>query len=479
MGGVMRYKNEMAGIAVLVFGLLFSISGQCKEAKTEAPSLTSPWPKGFPAGLPAPELSGRIPFAVPAYPKTLTAEQARTFFDYYTWQSFIAFMWPANQATTAVRGSALEPDKASVFKKAGNGYPLVWRQYKEYFELLGTGNVRPTAWSSYDVPPAAQVCPGAPATSNQPQNILNVINQAMSVPLIDQNKNYTFSEVRFNDVQYNFIRGDDATPASWLYLKKNLPTPPAIVNMPPGRQGDPETMTSIMLKGTWRVMTDAEMKNPAITSRYYIVKADLLQPQQDATKNFCLFNQYVGLVGFHVTVKLADYPQWIWATVAQVDNVKLGHGAPRGIKPSFNNGTNSPATPKGWANKPAQKVPPLVPFEDRIPGQITQLNPTPDSTQAMNQVYQKLLKGTVWENYEVLITQYPFTPGTFKTIEAGGIYPRDSGGAWAPNGAVNPVMESYVQSNEDASGNQGNSCMKCHYEAGNTDYSWLLKTGSH
>ncbi len=472
----MRFKNVMVGVAVFALSLLFTVTGNCSGTGTAQ----SPWPAGFPAGLPAPKLSGNIPFTID-YTEGLTAEQARPFFDYYTWQSFIAFSWPANLTQ---RGAANGPNKPEIFMKAGNGYPLVWRQYKEYFELLGTGNDRPTPWDSYEVPPSAQLCKCDNAKNGEPQNTLNVINQAMSVPLIDQNGYYTYSEVRFNDVQYNFIRGEDKNPSSWLYLMKNLPDPGdgTIVNMPPGRPGDPESMTSIMVKGTWRVMTEAEMKNDDIKKRYYIIDAYITDKWDEKNGWQCSVKP-MGLVGFHITVKLKEYPQWIWATVAQVDNVKVGHGAPKGVTPSFNNGTDEPKTPKGWANKPRQKVDPpkspLVPKKDRIPVQITQLNPTPDSTQAMNKVYRNLLEGTVWENYEVLITQYPFTPDKFKTIEAGGIYPRDSGGAYPPDGAVNPVMESYLQSNEDASGNIGNSCMKCHYEAANTDYSWLLKTGSH
>lgn len=462
----MKFKRSMGGVALLATTLLLATNGNCAEAAQSAAA----WPGGFPGDLPAPVVSGNMPLAVPQY-STTDPEAARPYFDYFTWQSFIALMWPAD--TSAQRGTPLQPANPEVLYTQGPGYPLVWRQYKEYFELLGTGADRPTEWSSYAVPASAQLCQNDAGTGSKPLNTLNVINQAMSVPLIDQYQEYTFSEVRFNDAQYSFIRGADNNSKSWLYLKKNLPSPYTVVNMPVSTTTPPQ-VGSIMVKGTWRVMTDAEMQDPNISGRYYIVNAYIT----DNGTSTCSLKP-MGLVGFHISAKLQDFPQWIWATVAQVDNLQPAHGAPATMKAPFNNGTNVPATPKGWANKPAEQVPPLVAKKDRVPAQITQFNPTPGSTEQMNAVYQKLLEGTPLAYYEVLITQYPFTPQFFKTIEAGGIYPRDSGGAWPVDGAVNPVMESYLQSNEDASGNQGNSCMKCHYEAGNTDYSWLLKTGSH
>ena len=46
--------------------------------------------------------------------------------------------------------------------------------------------------------------------------------QAFSAPLIDQRSNYVYYDVRYDQAQYNFIRGQDNDPTSWLYLLKNL-----------------------------------------------------------------------------------------------------------------------------------------------------------------------------------------------------------------------------------------------------------------
>jgi len=452
-----KTKIKVKDVFIVTFFIFFSLTiGNCNGCEPSPDHAnTSKWP----AGIPKPSLSGYIPVSVPKY-STKNPEEARPNFDYYIWQTFIALVWPTKEG--GIRGEAQNPKDPDVFKKAPNGTPIVWRQYKEYFELFGTGDKRPAAWDSYDVL-------GAPCKvetgKNKPVNILNVINQAFSVPLVDQNKNYTYSEVRFNKTQYSFIRGDDKNPGTWLYLKKNLPAPTQLVSMDNG---------SGMFKGTWRVMTDKDD-----LSRYYVVDAYTLNP----VTNECV-KQKMGLVGFHISVKLADFPQWVWATVGQVDNVQRGHGATSSTPISFNNGTDNPKTIGGWANRPKNKVPPMDP--NRTPGQITQYNPIPTSTQIMNKKYQQLLKGTVWEYYEVLMTQYPFAPENFKLPANGGIYPKDSGGAYPVAGAVNPAMESYYQSQEDAAGAGAgvgsvgiNSCMGCHYGAAYTDYSWILLTGSH
>jgi hypothetical protein len=79
----------------------------------------------------------------------------------------------------------------------------------------------------------------------------------------------------------------------------------------------------------------------------------------------------------------------------------------------------------------------------------------------------------------LVITQWPSNPATFKTKEAGGIYPQDCGAAFPADGATNTTMETYFQSPQDALGAGGNSCMACHYGAGQSDFSWGLNRRAH
>jgi hypothetical protein len=116
--------------------------------------------------------------------------------------------------------------------------------------------------------------------------------------------------------------------------------------------------------------------------------------------------------------------------------------------------------------------------------QVTRVNPVPNtpqgaSTRDINAYYQQLLKGTVWQYYQLVVTQWPFNFSDFVTMENGGIYPQDAGGAFPVNGAVNTTMETYFQTQNDAAGAGGNSCMSCHYRAGKSDFSWGLDRRAH
>lgn len=418
----------------------------------------------LPPGLPTPTLSGRMPLTINV--PNVPPEQARPWFDQFSWQSFIALNWPANPNQ---RGEPLEPDNPAIFKTPPQGSVTVWGSYKEAFELFGQGDKTPTPWDSYDIPnPPCKDSDGHSklfVMVNKGGSLLDGVNEALSFPLIDQFKNYAWTEVRFDKAQYEFIR------VKGLYLVKNLAAQQPI-SMP--ASAPPTTLGSIMVKATWRQMTDKDDK-----TRYYTVNALLYNPDTKTCDP-----QLMGLVGFHIAHKLDAFPEWIWSSFEQVDNVERGPGAGPNTPISFNNGTNIPATTGGWANRPMQKAPPLVPINQRTPTQVTRFNPIPTtpagaSTQDLNVVYQKLLGDTVWKNYQLVITQWPTNPQSFTTKEKGGIYPQDCGQPFPLDGCVNVTLETYFQSKGDAAGAGGNSCMQCHYTAGKSDFSWVLQRRAH
>ena len=423
----------------------------------------------LPPGFPTPVISGNIPVQV-TIPSTVSSpEQARPFFDYYSWETFIAMNWPA---MTGQRGAANQPDNPSVFLSAGNSYASVWQSYRNALDLYDSGADRPPAWNS---PNNTSVCPGVPPGTTifemiqKDSSLLNNPNQPFSYPLIDQNKNYALYEMQFNQVQYDFIRGQDSDPTTWLYLLKNIINP---VTMPAGDQAG--GVGSIMLKSSWREMTAQDQ-----TSRYYVIDAQIYEPGTRTCRP-----AKMGLVGLHIVHKLSAFPEWIWSTFEQVDNVERGQGATPTTPISFNNGTDRPATQGGWANRPANQAPPLLPPDQRIPTQVTRFNPIPttpqgSSTVDVNKIYQQFLSGTVWQYYQLVFTQWPSTATNFLLMEKGGVYPQNAGGAFPVNGVTNTTLETYVQSQNDAAGPGGNSCMQCHYRADSTDFSWSLNRRAH
>ena len=420
---------------------------------------------------PAPSFSGNIPLAVSIPSGVSTPEQARPFFDTFSWQSFVALNWPAAAGS---RGTPNQPNTPSVFLNAASGaQPVVWGTYKEDFELFDQKNNRPTPWESSTIPVnpcgGTQIDPGQKVfvRYSKGDSVVEIENQAFSYPLIDQNLNYAVYEIRFNESQYNFIRGSDSDPSSWLYLVKNLAAKEP-VQMP--ASSAPSTQGAIMIKAAWKVLVPG-VDDP---SRFYAVSSLVLDPQTNTCST-----QQVGLIGFHIAQKLKDFPEWIWSTFEQVDNVPPAIGPVAGQRYSFNNGTNNPATIGGYANRPPNMAPKLQPVGQRKPVQVTRLNLIPDSTAALNAAWQQALQGTVWRYYQLVFTQWPSNPANFKTREDGGIYPQNAGGAFPANGVTNTVMETYFQSQSDAAGAGGNSCMSCHYGADQADFSWTLLRGSH
>jgi hypothetical protein len=497
-----RHNRALAVVAAVAFVTLIICSCQRRPTPTNnanndrgTPSpaaavsqvvVMPPWPKAFPPELPPASLSGNIPLFVPLPTQINSPVQIRPDFDYFSWQSFIALNWPA---ATGSRGVPNQPGNPDIFLQAAPGTPVVWGTYKDSFELFGQKDQRPTPWDSSDIP--VSPCPGGEpgrktlvflSKGNTP---LMQTTQAFSFPLIDQRGNYVYYDIRYDKAQYEFIRGQDSDATSWLYLLKNLAPKE---NVPTGLQmpmssTSPDLLGSIMVKAAWRIKTD---KDDA--SRYYSTAAQIYNPQtQTCTPTTVL------LVGLHIAHKVSPFNEWVWSTFEQVDNVPADAGVtppqpPNGY--SFNNGTGTPATPNGYDYKPpvepsTQPSPQPSPTP-LAPVQVTRVNPIPNtppgaSTLDFNAYYQQLLKGTVWQYYQLVVTQWPFQPGvdSFVLMQNGGVYPRDAGAAFPVNGAVNTTMETYFQNQNDAAGAGGNSCMSCHYRAGQSDFSWGLNRRAH
>ena len=287
---------------VLLAGLLIG----CKQERVATTSTTATTATtastppatstAFPS-IPPPVISGNIPTTVPIpsnAPANATPEQFRPYFDWFSWESFIALNWPASGIG---RGNPDQPNNPSVFTSMTNSTPVAWGSYKANWELYDQYDKRPTEWISFKVPYAPSVCPQATAQDKELVMVtkgdteLNDINQAFSFPLVDQNKNFVFYEVRYNEWYYNFVRGTDDNQKSWLYYNFNLPTDYTNVPLPPNGTSP---ANSIMLKAAWRNIASVP---PAQQGRYYKVNAWVY----DSSTNQCT-QQWMGIVGFHIAV---------------------------------------------------------------------------------------------------------------------------------------------------------------------------------
>ena len=241
-----------------------------------------------------------------------------------------------------------------------------------------------------------------------------------------------------------------------------------------------------MVKTAWRQLTGDDQQD-----RYFHIEAQLVVPNADGSETedgltYSCVPATMGLVGIHIVRKIAGNRPWIWSTFEQVDNIGLPPHAPAGTRISFNNGTDTPKTEGGYANRPPVKAPMIQPKDERVPVQVTRYNPMADTpancnTFGLNAVYQEALAktGTPWQYYKLVATQWPSQPDVFTLKEDGGIYPQDCGAAFPADGVVNVSAETYVQSPNDAVGAGGNSCMSCHYGADQADFSWVLTLRAH
>jgi hypothetical protein len=438
-----------------------------------------PWPSGFPKEMPPAVISGNVPFAVFLPANFSTPLEIRPYFDNFSWESFIALNWPVS----ATRGVPDQPGDPDRFLKAPAGTPVVWGSYKDSFDLFGQKDQRPGPWDAADGP--VSPCSNAQAgvktlyfVSKGNTSLMDT-KQAFSFPLVDQRGKYVYYDIRYDKAQYNFVRGDDNDPASWLYLLKNLvPKENAQfgVQMPMTTTMPQKALGSIMVKASWRIKTD---KDDA--SRFYSVNAQIY----DAQSKMCT-PATVLLVGLHIAHKIDPFTEWVWSTFEQVDNVRPdtppASPPPNGY--SFNNGTDNPKTTGGYDYKPGVNL-----VSNPMPVQVTRVNAIPttppgQSTQQVNAYYQSFMGNSVWRYYQLVVTQWPFNPGIgkdgpFMLMQNGGVYPQNAGSAFPVDGAVNTTMETYFQTQNDAAGAGGNSCMSCHYRAGQSDFSWGLNRRAH
>jgi hypothetical protein len=493
-----RYVLLGASLAALFAGCKQEGSSSTNDVTTTTTTTTAATPAAtstaFPS-IPAVAISGTIPATVPIpsnAPKNATPEQFRPYFDWFSWESFIALNWPASGTG---RGNPNQPATPSVFTSMTNTTPVTWGTYKANWELYTQYDKRPSPWNSYDVAYGTG-CPAPKGASKQLVQVakiqeLNDNMQAFSVPLVDQLKHYVYYEVDYNEAYYNYVRGSD-DPATWLYFGKNLPTDYTVVCLPPNDKGaDSGNATypcrasktnnasnSIMIKAAWRQLDGVPA---AQRSRYYTVNAWVL----DGVTKKCT-QQTVGLVGLHIAQKTADFPEWIWSTFEQVDNVPP---IVDGVPSTFNNGTNTPSTGNlGFAN-PGQYDPnnPGRPAPNPTPTQVVRVNPIPttpagSSTVDVNGTFHHALpKSSVWQYYQLIVTQWPSNPPLFKPGADRGVYPQGAGAAFPANGVVNTALETYFQTPANAQGAFGNSCMSCHYAAssGTRDFSWGFSRRPH
>ena len=345
-------------------------------------------------------------------------------FDNFAWRAFIALNWPS-LTDPAHRG---EPDRA---KTLGDPGPRVWETFKARYELFQVG---PTGARS-------RQNPGRPMRRRTRAERMSTIAQRRSRPsrpswisisppscpasaLIRWWRRigaYTRYEARINEPEYSAL-----AVHGWS-LGQNLPDPAHPAELPVG---------SIAVKAAWRPLNAAD--TPAVRARYYVVEnANVVDVAKTLAAGHVVCSKSdVALVGLHIVIRTKERPQGLWGTFEHVDNVPpAGEGEAR--EPD----ARQAGAPYSYfdASKPKLGLWPTFGLPDTLPVSMDhppKIDPTPmqvvrrhpihASTMALNRAYWALpgIKGTVWEHYMLVASQWPTIPASAKPAKRRRLFPR-------------------------------------------------------
>ncbi|WFU81702.1 hypothetical protein QA645_02835 [Bradyrhizobium sp. CIAT3101] len=322
--------------------------------------------------------------------------------------------------------------------------PLVFETYKVDWELFQPSGHAPSSWSTFGGVPTFPCQRQIPSPTFNDLVLAAVskfedLGQAgfgnLVGPIVAQNGTYVRYLTSFNQAEFDQIVGNE-----W-YLRGKLPV--AGLNFGNG---------ALDLKTSWILMDGVPQPQ-----RFYTRQAWVM----DLATGDCS-QKIVGLVGMHIVQKTSSRPQWIWSTFEHVDNVSPADPGHTG-QFTFNDGTG------GAMPKPPNPIPFPPPVQPPRPFNIERVKPIDPSTQSTNAAYQGALKGTIWANYELVMTQWPLQPNS---PNQPGSPPNTFPGSSIPfkGGFANTTMETFDQERI------GTGCMACHNLAmRKTDFLWSLE----
>ncbi len=373
------------------------------------------------------------------------------FFDDYSWRAFSALVWPAahNQ-----RGAA---DPA---RTIGGPGPRVFETFKSLWEVFHDDGSAPTAaFNDYDSA-TANTCKAATrfgdivlAASTPYGDIGQAGIGELTGPLVAQNGRYVRYQTLYNQVAYDYI------VRNRFYLRDHLPPIPSprpdvpVLQFPAG---------SIAIKAAW---LDIRGLSREVLPRLYKRAAVVRDPETGDCAPIT-----VALIGLHIVQKTPTRPQWIWSSFEQVDTAPLFAGTVGDFL--LNDGTPG--------SMPDENPLPLLPLA-RQPAKpfnvvrsfATSIHP---NTHAANSAWRELLKGTVWRNYRLVVTQWPLQAGNqalpvpaSKTGDIFNTFPGTGPGATMDSAFANLTMETFDQNRIEL------GCMSCHNRARLTaDFMWSV-----
>ena len=421
---------------------------------------------------PFPPVPNTIDSTCAAIPADFQGTPAQSNFDLYSWITFIAMNWPAEQGCVA-------DTSQSILTAAPNP---VWMTYLQDSDVFVPVGKQPASWCFGSTSAAAAkgsaglakkhltgersfrlahlpprvralaakhpevrlflhysskatnrsriktLATGAKADGSLPE-----VLQATGDILVDQNGRWARFSVAMDQDEYKYIK------SKTLWTKAGQQNAGAI-SFPWSPLGAME------FKAAWKVLGTNDDPSHFFTMQA-IVYNDLSGDPSPGPNPVT-----VGLVGLHITHKTNHQRNWIWSTFEQVENDTKSFYNPNCPVSQCPPNTKTVSDPTTAQELNAQGEPKYRP---------TQVVPiTPASAQSLNSNFQGLLKGTPWAYYQLISTQWTGEAGT----------------APKPPQLGNSVQETFVPSGSFY------GCINCHTGArawGNqkADFSWMLHFG--
>ncbi len=400
-------------------------------------------------------------------------------FDFYSWRTFVALNSPAD-------GSSIEKSHADT--------PTRWEDmdsFKQLLDVMLPAKMLPPKWPTdrkeMEAEKVRLMPEGCRAQYKPGTMVVKMIEESFNEPfktgpLIDQQGRYAIFDIMMNRQMFDYIL------AHHLFSKEGQQSAANVdlaIDFPVGQNSKPETAQqkavvgdtgAFMLKVSWKILGPDEIN----AKNFHMVKAlvSMPQPADPKVKPPCL-PQTLGLVGFHAVHKTAGRPQWIWTSFEHARNVPdKNEVADRKFdgKYSFfdtdckdNCPVVNATPPRPWDPDPALKL--KFRKGDPFKSQIVREIPLTDAARNMNKIFHSMLKGTVWQHYILLSTQWPsaFGCASQHAQNADAPVPKtdflkqpDMNCSPAPTYLANSTLETYSQGDiPQASSN----CMGCHGNA--------------
>lgn len=370
------------------------------------------------------------------------------YFDDFSWRAFVSLVWPAAPGRRGV---------ADTSKGIAAPGPRVFETYKPLAEIFHSdGSAPERAFDRYDSPagnPCGVQARFGDVTIGSASGIDDIGQAGIGVldpPVVAQNGRYVRTLTLFNKIQFDHV------VSQRFFLRSALPDIP---RPRPDRPVFEFPIGSIAIKTAW---VDVTGLAPGLVKRFYTRPALVKRATGSGCEQLTM-----GLIGLHIAQKTPTRPQWIWASFEQRDTVPPAwpdnpgafvlHDGTRAPMPEANPLSLTPLAPE-----------PVAPFNVlRDPDA-----PILTRTDLTSFAYARLLAGTPWQYYKLIVTQWPRLEGQQTDpipANVDGSPPNTFPGTGAFSAFANVTMETFDQKRVEL------GCMSCHNRARmTTDFMWSV-----